>query len=377
MNGTVIRLGLVLILGVLPVLPVKADGTASADERAFRDQVVPLLNHYCVRCHGPEKTKGKVDLSKVGSLDDMVKSRELWAKVVENVDAGIMPPDGDMPTEEEVKRIVNVVQSTLSNAGCKLDEPGRVTLRRLNRAEYNNTVRDLLGVSFQPAADFPVDDVGYGFDNIGDVLTLPPLLMEKYLNAAEKVAESAIQVPERSFGASRKRLGRDLKGAGESKDPVRGLYSRGTVFTEFDLPEDGSYQVLVRAYGDQAGDEPPKMALKLDGQDVQTFDVLAASALPETFEVRMPLKAGKHKVELTFLNDYFQKDAPENRRDRNLFIESVDLQGPATPPMWKIADLKGRDFQGGGESGSNRNVTSGEGAGPIANFPSRGITGWS
>src|SRR5204862_6936859 len=75
-------------------------------------------------------------------------------------------------------------------------DPGRVTIRRLNRAEYNNTIRDLVGVDFKPAADFPTDDVGYGFDNIGDVLSLPPLLMEKYLAAAEKVIEEAWKRPD-------------------------------------------------------------------------------------------------------------------------------------------------------------------------------------
>ncbi len=78
------------------------------------------------------------------------------------------------------------LQSAVSKAGCVLTpDPGRVTLRRLNRVEYNNTIRDLFGVDFRPADDFPSDDVGYGFDNIGDVLSLPPLLMEKYLAAAE------------------------------------------------------------------------------------------------------------------------------------------------------------------------------------------------
>src|SRR5207248_9958495 len=71
--------------------------------------------------------------------------------------------------------------------------PGRVTLHRLNRAEYNNTIRDLVGVSFQPADDLPSDDVGYGFDNIGDVLSLPPILLEKYLRAADKIVTTAFK----------------------------------------------------------------------------------------------------------------------------------------------------------------------------------------
>src|SRR5262249_21734368 len=86
---------------------------------------------------------------------------------------------------------------TLFAVDCGLKrDPGRVTIRRLNRTEYNNTIRDLVGVNFQPAEDFPADDVGYGFDNIGDVLSLPPLLMEKYLAAAEKIVDEVFKSPE-------------------------------------------------------------------------------------------------------------------------------------------------------------------------------------
>jgi hypothetical protein len=104
-------------------------------------------------------------------------------------------------------------------------DPGRVTLRRLNRAEYNNTIRDLLGVDFQPAKDFPADDVGYGFDNIGDVLSLPPILMEKYLSAAEQVVEQVFKSPE-----ARRRLvlrpGRGRGGRGALRENLRNFVTR-------------------------------------------------------------------------------------------------------------------------------------------------------
>src|SRR5436309_1484037 len=89
-----------------------------------------------------------------------------------------------------------VVGLTLSVRSAPKD-PGRVTLRRLNRAEYNNTVRDLCGIDFTPADDFPSDDVGYGFDNIGDVLSMQPILMEKYMAAADRILDAAIKPAER------------------------------------------------------------------------------------------------------------------------------------------------------------------------------------
>lgn len=100
-----------------------------------------------------------------------------------------MPPrDKPQPSVDESEAIRNWIEAALSQVECNEASPGRVTLRRLNRAEYNNVIRDLVGLDFRPADDFPSDDVGYGFDNIGDVLTLPPILMEKYLAAAEEIA---------------------------------------------------------------------------------------------------------------------------------------------------------------------------------------------
>src|SRR5262249_44598471 len=142
-------------------------------------------------------------------------------------------------------------------------DPGRVTLRRLNRAEYNNTIRDLVGVGFKPADDFPSDDVGYGFDNIGDVLTLPPTLMGKYLAAAEEIAESAIVANERLDPIKRhievERLG-GKPGGEPYKDFGRILASEGAIRSDFQPSREGEFLVRIRAFGDQAGPDPVKMA---------------------------------------------------------------------------------------------------------------------
>src|SRR5207248_2527672 len=128
---------------------------------------------------------------------DAAKETDLWEKVGARVSGQQMPPKGlPQPTATERARITGWIDTTLAQKPCDLKNPGRVTLRRLNRAEYDNTIRDLLGVAFHAADDFPSDDVGYGFDNIGDVLSMSPLLMEKYLAAAEKIAQAAIRVPE-------------------------------------------------------------------------------------------------------------------------------------------------------------------------------------
>ena len=129
-----------------------------------------------------------------GTAAAMSEDRATWRKVLTMLRARKMPPeDNPRPKAEEYAAVSAWLEATLDQADrVGSADPGRVTIRRLNRTEYTNTIRDLLGVEFNAAAGFPSDDVGYGFDNIGDVLTLPPLLMEKYLDAAEQIAAKAI-----------------------------------------------------------------------------------------------------------------------------------------------------------------------------------------
>src|SRR5438094_2465760 len=159
----------------------------SAGDAAFQAQVKPLLSKYCFGCHG-EKKKGDLDLRVYTDATAVLRDRNTFAKVMKNLQANEMPPEKKpQPTPEEREIITAWIQAEIFKCDCDHPDPGRVTIRRLNRAEYNNTIRDLVGVDFQPADDFPADDSGYGFDNIGDVLSLPPVLLEKYLAAAEKI----------------------------------------------------------------------------------------------------------------------------------------------------------------------------------------------
>lgn len=172
----------------------------------YKTQVAPILAKYCVSCHGPTKAKGGLNLALFPDDASVARDLKTWQKVLDNVEGGQMPPDDQpQPTAGESAQVAHYLQSVLSKTNCSIaQDPGRVTLRRLNREEYNNTIRDLVGVDFRPADDFPSDDVGYGFDNIGDVLTLPPLLMEKYLAAAEAIANEAILADDTPRGPSRR-----------------------------------------------------------------------------------------------------------------------------------------------------------------------------
>ncbi|HTU23630.1 MAG TPA: DUF1592 domain-containing protein [Gemmataceae bacterium] len=200
MRNTLYCFGVLALLGCLAAMqPARgAEATPLASKPAYDKNVAPLIKQYCGKCHGDKKPKGGISLS--GFTDDAsaLKKRSVWEQVADNLRSGDMPPPGKpRPNADELDTINAWLDAVVFQMDCNgLRDPGRVTIRRLNRAEYNNTIRDLLGISFQPADDFPQDDVGYGFDNIGDVLSLPPLLMEKYLAAAEKIVEKTLASPE-------------------------------------------------------------------------------------------------------------------------------------------------------------------------------------
>jgi hypothetical protein len=211
-----------------------------------------------------------------------------------------------------------------------VNDPGRVTIRRLNKVEYNNTVRDLLAVDIDPAKDFPSDDVGEGFDNIGDVLSLPPLLFEKYMNAAERIADEAIFInsPERAPRDRQERL--KTEGSAERND--RRIYtvaSSGAVWDEFQFRRDGDYLLRVRAGATQAGDEPAKMQLELDGEKLEIFDITATPESMGNYEVKRRVAGGKRPVRAEFINDFYDpKNKDPKRRDRNLYVASIEVVGP-------------------------------------------------
>ena len=198
-RGTPLELLLVLVAltGANRSAADDAPKPKPADSVAFGKDVIPLLKSYCTNCHGGAKPKGGMALDAFKEERTALTQRTLWENVAKNLRSGDMPPEGKKkPTAKEMDTITAWIDSRLGAVDCTQKNPGRVTIRRLNRVEYNNTIRDLLGVPFQPADDFPADDIGYGFDNIGDVLSLPPLLMEKYLAAAEKIVAAAMRSPE-------------------------------------------------------------------------------------------------------------------------------------------------------------------------------------
>ena len=316
-----------------------AEAAPQAPEVNYQADIQPFFKQYCFECHGPETQEAGLELHRENALADILKNRKAWDKVYTHVKIGAMPPSSStQPQAEEREKVVAWLDHSLHFVDCTGgSDPGRVTIRRLNRAEYNNTIRDLVGVDFDPAQDFPADDVGYGFDNIGDVLSVQPLLVEKYLNAAEQVAERAIPTSAPD-GIDKTITGQQLTPSNTvivndlPNDAVI-LITNCFVSTELQVVRAGEYTVEIRS-----GATPfkPKtggalMEVRLDGKPVRTIEVNAKRDKSQSDTLNLELSSGKHELVLAFINDEY---AQENKTtfDRNLIIERLRISGPKFTP---------------------------------------------
>jgi hypothetical protein len=171
----------------------------------FRQQIEPILAENCYECHGYGSAEGGLTLDEFESGEDALSRRELWWQILKLLRAGIMPPpDQERLPADKLAQLEQWIKTRVFEIDPDDPDPGHVTLRRLNRTEYRNTIRELLGVDYQAELHFPHDDTGHGFDNIGDVLTMSPLHLEKYITAAREIVRQAVPVqPPRPDGAAR------------------------------------------------------------------------------------------------------------------------------------------------------------------------------
>ncbi|MEX0978358.1 MAG: DUF1592 domain-containing protein, partial [Pirellulales bacterium] len=296
----------------------------------FRGQIEPLFAQYCKKCHSGEEPKGELKLDDYLSRATVERDRQTWEKIAEKLHDGEMPPE-DQPQPDAAARdkMTAWIDAQLAQNDCTGErDPGRVTIRRLNRDEYDNTIRDLFGVDFHPADDFPSDDVGYGFDNIGDVLSLPTILLEKYLAAAEQVVARALGTEQANLVTGEITGGQIVGGA-------RVLTSELEIRAKVRMTGSGDYLFRVRAYGEHAGDETVRMAVYLDKTLVRRFEVKAVASEPRLYEGWLPTRGGKHDVSIVFENDYYLADGPQPN-DRNLIVQDIELMGPYPSTFKKI-----------------------------------------
>ena len=238
------------------------------DTAGFDAKVKPILKNTCSGCHNEGVMSGDLNLLPYLDAATVFEDRTTWEKVARKIESGEMPPKGmPRPPQAQMTALVEFLKGEFEKAAAAVKPaPGRVVAKRLNRNEYRNTIRDLLAVDFRTENDFLVDDSGYGFDNIGEILTVSPLLMEKYLNAAEVISSRAMgadPLPKKPVETTC-----DLK----NKNLRRLDYS--TVEASQRIDFDAEYTVRFGFPGERGADaKPVKMAFYMDGQLLGAIDV--------------------------------------------------------------------------------------------------------
>ncbi len=299
-----------------------ASGAKTGSPDTFSKDILPLVKQYCGGCHGVKEGSAGISLLAFHSTADVLKSRNEWERVAENTSNGHMPPMGmPQPTDAQRKQMTAWIESTLSNAACNITDPGHVTMRRLNRDEYNNTIRDLTGLDLHPADAFPSDDVGYGFDNIGDVLSMSPILLEKYLDAAEKVAQAAIVTPEmmRQPVAIPASEMTNKNGVGPAREGGKRLDGTGSeIYLDHKFLVGGVYGITVNAGEQPLGNEHTRMTLKIDDAPVRTVIVAAERGKPFDYDFTVKVTPGMHRISLVYENG-FKQDANAEKKTKERF----------------------------------------------------------
>src|ERR1035437_6422725 len=315
----------VLFLSVCASLP-------AADTPTFEKAVALVLTRTCTPCHNETLASGGVNIAPFTQAASLTTSRDGWDIILRKIRTSEMPPKG-IPRPAQMDTVIQYLQEEFAKADRNLKpDPGRVTARRLNRSEYTNTIRDLLAVEFRAEQSFPTDDLGNGFDNIGDVLTISPVLMDRYLAAAGKIAPPAVAADP---------LPKPLEAQYANKDKKIRRVDFSTIEAKGRIEFDGVYIVRFGLQGERTSDAKPVMlAFWLDGKLLNSMPVETKPSKLVYFDpyseeqMRLFLPEGDHVFRAAFLDDEFVKgltarDAYD--RKKNKFLDSITFIGPYAP----------------------------------------------
>jgi hypothetical protein len=301
---------------------------------------------YCDTCHFGPKARAGLNLEAL-DLANLSENGAIWEKVLRNLRSREMPPAGvPRPDTTTYKALVEAIETERDRLAEIKPNPGRPTLHRLNRAEYANAIRDLLALEVDVGELLPADDLGYGFDNIADVLQVSPLLLERYLAAATKISglavgDTALPVSYQTYDVPRGLVQIDRMGE------AMPLGSRGGASIRHRFPVDGEYEISValqRGRYDQflGLERERKLDLRLDGQRLELFTIPADPRAgqqvhgtghdPDShLKVRVPVKAGMRTLIATFVKDTVKAEGiPSSTRETAFFegVGNISVAGP-------------------------------------------------
>jgi hypothetical protein len=315
----------------------------------FRKTIRPILVQNCYACHGDGESKGGLAFDLLVTDDQILANKDRWYTALKFLRAGIMPPATETrPPADQLKTLDDWIKYGAIGIDPSDPDPGRVTIRRLSRIEYGNTIRDLMGIEFHGQEEFPVDDSGYGFDDIGDVLSISPLLMEKYLQAAQTIVTDA--VPRTDRGPLEVRMnGEDFKGTGIPEyKPGRTLSFRpiikdhgltlsfstaANVSHPFKAEFAGTYRINFKLLvkGDFGFNEATcRLALRAGGKEVWTRDFVWDNDKEFNLVAQTTLEAGDNNISFVLT----PLDPGDGETEVSLRIVSAAVQGPLEEAHW-------------------------------------------
>ena len=314
----------------LALLLAGASVVFGAAEQGYKAKVEPLLKTYCYDCHGDGADKGGVALDSFTNFTALAADRKLWLGVWQNLETQMMPPaKKPQPSEAERRIIAKWIEAEVFKLDPANPDPGRVTIRRLNREEYKNTILDLLGVDFDVTEAFPTDDSGYGFDNIGDVLTISPILLEKYLDAARDIADKAV-------GGGEGRIPTAVVAGDDFKDKANPKVSpnllpfseANTVAVTHDIKHPGPYKItldLAVAGSKDATVHAATAVLKVDGKEIERRDLGWDAAKTVSISDQVVLTKGSHTIAIQLIP---KREPAEGENKLHANLDTLKVNGP-------------------------------------------------
>lgn len=355
-NTRVLTVGLVLI-GFLCLEAIGASPSA-VDSRK-------VIDRYCVTCHNKVLKTGGLTLDLI-DVDNIKEGAEVWEKVVQKLRTGTMPPPNiPAPPIEERKALLTWLETSLDKAAVSDPNPGRTeTLRRLNRTEYQNSIRDLLSLNIEASSYLPPDESGHGFDNVivGD---LSPALLDRYISAAEKISRLAVGSTHKGLQSEIIRVSQDI--TQERHVPGLPIGTRGGVSIPFTFSQTGEYDIQIRLarssrgfVGGLKGDALHTLELLLDRNRVKTFTVKAPPKGDDQLladahlKTRIPVTAGQHNLAATFRKNSSSLIETERQPGQSRFNE---IRHPRlTPAIYEISIVGPYGAQGADKTPSRERI---------------------
>ena len=344
------------ILHRLPLVAMLFLSFSSAMTFAQRAAEIPTsqildntLQQYCVVCHN--ETLRTADFSLEGvTASELSRHASALEKVLRRLASGEMPPTG-MPRPSDSARfeLVSWLEARLDEHASDNPNPGSPAIHRLNRAEYSNAIRDLLGIDLDHSEDLPADDSGYGFDNIGDVLTVSPLHIEKYISAARRASRLAVGTL-----TPKPIVERYAPQAGTQNEAIDGLpqNERGGILFKHVFPFYADYTITIRVRGRRMPHMPsPQLDVRVDGERIKLIDSafsnLEAQQGTRLYEIPLTIEAGEHEIAAGFLNEYLIPETSSEGDLNSAFNYSVDyvlIGGPYATTRVGIQESQERIF---------------------------------